>query len=126
ADLALPLALDESLCGLSPTQAEALWDHTPNLRAIVLKPMLLGVCACLDLAQRATLRGLAIVLSHTFDDRVALALSAALALAVGSPNVAHGLDLAGARFAGPPPLGFGRATLEPWDEPGLAVSCERP
>ncbi|HEY2409336.1 MAG TPA: enolase C-terminal domain-like protein [Polyangiaceae bacterium] len=126
ADLALPLALDESLCGLSPTQAEALWDHTPNLRAIVLKPMLLGVSACLELARRAKLRGLAVVLSHTFDDRVALGVSATLALGVGSRDVAHGLDLAGARFAGPPPLGFARATLEPWDQPGLAVSCERP
>jgi o-succinylbenzoate synthase len=122
-DLDLPVALDESLSGRSPAELDQLCERVPGVCAVVLKPMLLGVLGCLELAERAQARGLAVVLSHTFDDAPALAVSAALALAVGSTERAHGLDLRGARFVEKLP-GFRPGSLEPWTEPGLGLAAE--
>lgn len=86
----LPLALDESLQGLTPDAAEALWQ-TRGARAVVLKPTSLGgIDHCLTLAERATKAGLAVVISHTFEGQFAWRAAAAVALAL--PNgAAHGL-----------------------------------
>ncbi|HEX7670274.1 MAG TPA: enolase C-terminal domain-like protein, partial [Polyangiaceae bacterium] len=98
----VPLALDESL------QEPGVWARLePCLAelgcvAVVLKPMALGgLLACLDLAARATSRGLDVTVSHLFDGPVGLAAAAHLALAVGSRKRASGLDRHGGLGAWP-------------------------
>jgi o-succinylbenzoate synthase len=82
--VSLPLAADETL-----QHDDAVLDEIP-LAAAILKPMTLGGPArCLALADRAAARGIAVVLSHSFDGPVAR--SHALALAAVLPGVAAGL-----------------------------------
>jgi L-Ala-D/L-Glu epimerase len=87
----VPLALDESL-----QEPHALEAVPKGVRAIVLKPMALGIGRCIELAERAAALGLDVVVTHLFDGPVALAAAASLALAVASPDRASGL----ARHAG--------------------------
>ena len=78
----LPLALDESL-----VEGEVSLDDWSNVRAVVLKPMLLG--AALDgWLERASAAGLQSVFSAAFESGVGLAHIARLA----DPNCPAGLD----------------------------------
>ena len=114
-ELALGLAWDESL-----TQGEL---PAGPARALILKPSLLGgVSACATWAERGARLGAALVVSHAFEGPLGLALSAVVALCWGSEQLAHGLDLHGARLTpGAVPYLSG-AELAPWVEPGLGIS----
>jgi L-Ala-D/L-Glu epimerase len=88
----VPLALDEGL-----QQRYALDHFAPhlarlNVSTVVLKPMALGgLGRCINIAARARLMGLNVVISHLYDGPIALASAGALALVIGSPEVAQGL-----------------------------------
>lgn len=87
-DSPVPLAADESLAlpGAWPALAAVC-------RVLVLKPTLLGgLSACLALARDATSRGLAAVVTHTYDGPLALAAAAELAAALPGRVLACGLD----------------------------------
>jgi L-alanine-DL-glutamate epimerase-like enolase superfamily enzyme len=112
----LPLALDESLQGMSETEAVERWQRS-NACYLVLKPTALGGLAhCWRLAQRAHGAGLGVVISHCFEGPLAFRAAAALALALPG-GLAHGLA---------PHPGVANATLpvqsgslSSWTEPGL-------
>jgi L-Ala-D/L-Glu epimerase len=77
------VALDESLAGADDAWIADLLARGV-VRALVLKPMLLGgALRCLELAAMARAHGAAAVVSHLFDGPVALAACAHLALVVG-------------------------------------------
>jgi L-alanine-DL-glutamate epimerase-like enolase superfamily enzyme len=88
----VPLALDEGLL-----QRYALDHFAPhlarmNVKTVVLKPMALGgISRCINIAARARLMGLNVVISHLFDGPIALSVAGALAFAIGSPELAQGL-----------------------------------
>lgn len=83
----LPVALDESLVGMSP---EELVGH-PYARAVVLKPTLLGgVWRTLRLANEAKALGMAPVVSSSYEAGVGTGALVALAAAVGGEPA--GLD----------------------------------
>lgn len=87
----VPLALDESL--REPGRALRLLDQS-WLRAIVLKPMVLGgLLPSLEIANIVRGQGLDVVVSHLFDGPVAHAATTCLALAVASDEVDAGLGL---------------------------------
>ncbi|MEO6601661.1 MAG: o-succinylbenzoate synthase [Polyangiaceae bacterium] len=114
ADLGLPIAWDESLRG-------AELPASP-LRALVLKPTLLGgVSACAHWAEQAARIGADVVVSHAFEGPLGLALSAAVALSWGSESLAHGLDMDGARLAPNSVPFLSSAGLEAWSEPGFGL-----
>lgn len=115
----LPLALDESLQGLSENDVEArLVAERPA--ALVLKPTALGgLMHCHGLARRAREAGVAAVLSHCFEGELAWRATMSLALALDG-SLAHGLGpYAGLRA---PALTKGR--IATWSEPGLGVYGE--
>jgi o-succinylbenzoate synthase len=120
---AVPLALDESLQGLSPDDVEAAWVSRAA-RALVLKPTTLGgLCHCWQLAERAAASGVNAVLSHAFEGPLAWRAAAALALAL--PNgAAHGLGPHAALtgWPGATPLPVTRGSLQGWEEPGLGYA----
>ncbi len=88
----VPLALDESLDTPDAIERLGTVDVERGVRALVLKPTLLGgPTRVLALAERAHSLGIDVVLSHCFGGAVELALGAALALAVGTPTRAQGL-----------------------------------
>jgi len=119
ADVALPLALDESLTELTPAKLSGVATAPRGVRALVLKPSLVGgISACLDWAAAAESLGLEVILSHAFEGPLGLALSAALAIGLGSAPLAHGLDLDGARLANDALPYFVGGQLLPWSEPG--------
>jgi len=114
------LALDESLLELAPERAERSPLVHEAVRAVVLKPTLLGgVSASFAWAARARRHGLAVILSHAFEGPHGLALSAALALSIGAAERAHGLDLEGARLAPDVLSYFACGEIRPWREPGF-------
>ncbi|MGE5785200.1 MAG: enolase C-terminal domain-like protein [Myxococcales bacterium] len=87
----VPLAIDESL-----RDAQALERLTPhlsrlNIRAVVIKPALVGLSSALALAHCAENLGLDVVITHLFDGPIGHAIASSLALAVGTPTRAHGL-----------------------------------
>lgn len=114
-ELRLPYALDESLAaGARPR---------PNDAAVILKPTLVGgVSVCFALAQAAQVVGAQVVLSHAFEGPLGLALSAALALSIGSETTAHGLDLEGARLEHLNLPFFSGSDISYWNEPGFGLS----
>jgi o-succinylbenzoate synthase len=115
ADLALPLAWDESLAN---TELPTL-----PLRALVLKPTLLGgISACARFAGQAARMGAEVILSHAFEGPLGLALSASLALCWGSETLAHGLDLDGARLTPEAVPYLSGATLVAWHAPGFGLT----
>jgi o-succinylbenzoate synthase len=120
----LPLALDESLQGLSEQQVEALLRRT-HATAIVVKPMALGgLSHCHRLASLAQSLGVAVVVSHCFDGPFAFQATAALALAL-PPGLAHGLaPHAGLDAWALRQLPVTLGVLEAWQEPGLAAPAE--
>jgi L-alanine-DL-glutamate epimerase-like enolase superfamily enzyme len=120
----LPLALDESLQGLSEQEVEALLLRS-RARTIVVKPMALGGLAhCLRLATLAQGLGVGVVVSHCFDGPFAFRAAAALALALPA-GLAHGLaPHAGLDAWSPRALPVRSGTLELWQEPGLGAPAE--
>ena len=113
--LGLPFALDESLAaGATPRPGDA---------AVILKPSLVGgVSGCFALARAAQLFGAQVLLSHAFEGPLGLALSATLALSIGSATTAHGLDLEGARLEHLSLPFFSGSAIVPWNEPGFGLS----
>jgi o-succinylbenzoate synthase len=121
-DLGLPLALDESLLHLDPDGVALGPWRALGVRALVLKPSLLGgIAACAAWARLAAQIGADAVISHTFDGPIGLGSSAALALSVGSTHAAHGLDLEGARVEPAQLPAFANAQILPWSEPGFGL-----
>ncbi|HEX3775882.1 MAG TPA: o-succinylbenzoate synthase [Polyangiaceae bacterium] len=117
---AVPLALDESLsepaCALGGVNALV----ARGVAVFVLKPTLLGgVSPCIAWAKSAREAGAEAILSHTFDGPLGLALSASLALAIGSERMAHGLDLAGAQLSAESVPCFSGPELRAWTSPGF-------
>jgi L-Ala-D/L-Glu epimerase len=77
-----PLALDESLQGLS-SEALERWLTLGSVRVLVLKPTALGgFAACLDLARAARRHGRDVVVSHALEGPIGWAACAHLALAL--------------------------------------------
>ncbi len=113
----LPLALDESLQGLSPDEAAARVAASGALAAVLKPTALGGLSHCFALAEHARRGGAVCVLSHCFEGALAWRATVSLALALGG-DVAHGLA---------PYRGLGatmvsdRGKLDCWSEPGL---CE--
>jgi len=120
----IPLALDESLCGLDAADLEPLVRRS-RARVLILKPMLLGgLTHCLDLGRRAAALELDVVVSHCFDGPVALAAAGALALALPL-RMAQGLaPHAGLDAWQTVPLPIQDATLHTWTSPGLGPVAE--
>ncbi|HEY5956085.1 MAG TPA: enolase C-terminal domain-like protein, partial [Polyangiaceae bacterium] len=85
------LAIDESL-----RSADVLDEFTPHmdrlrLRAVVIKPALLGLVRALDIAKHAKGLGLDVIVTHLFDGPIGHATASSLALAVGTSKYAQGL-----------------------------------
>jgi o-succinylbenzoate synthase len=114
----VPLAWDESL-SLLATEGEA---RLAGARALILKPTVLGgISACYAWTQIAAQIGAEVIVSHTFDGPLGLALSGALALSIGSESFAHGLDLEGARLERSDFAFFSGTHIRPWSEPGFGA-----
>jgi L-alanine-DL-glutamate epimerase-like enolase superfamily enzyme len=85
--LPLPIALDETLFRDAET-ARAWLGH---VRAVVLKPMTLGLLGALRWAALAERAGAWVVVSHCFDGSLAACVYESLARVVATPGVAMGL-----------------------------------
>lgn len=130
-DSPIALALDETLQDRwlpgSGWQVVETWIEAAPYSALVLKPTVLGLAGCLDLARMAQRTGLEMVVSHCFEGPLALQACAHLALAIGGRG-AHGLarhaalgpwtDIAGLMVEGP--------GIEPARRigDGLGLDCE--
>jgi o-succinylbenzoate synthase len=114
----VPLALDESLQGLSESELDAkLRQLRP--RCLVLKPMALGgLDHCWQLAERAREQGADAVVSHCFEGPLGYRAAASLALALPR-GPAHGLGAHEALAGWGKSLGPAAASLSVWREPGL-------
>jgi len=123
----VPLALDEGLQKRYALDYFAPHMARLNMNTVVLKPMALGgLGRCINIAARARLMGLNVVISHLFDGPIALSVAGALALAIGSPELAQGLAPHPALLLDPMHgvrhIRNGR--LWSSDEPGLAIDRE--
>lgn len=89
AELALlvPLALDESLAEINPADLRSIG----GLRAIVLKPTVLGLERAMQFARVAAEQNLLAVISSSFESRVGLTCLARMAACLNSADVAVGL-----------------------------------
>lgn len=114
----LPLALDESLQGLTAGEVSSALERS-QARAVVLKPTELGGLAhCLELAQLARAASVGVVWSHCFEG--ALAWRAAAAAALAQPGgVAHGLAPHAGLTSDEASSLVRAGTLHTWSEPGL-------
>lgn len=122
-DLPLPFALDETL--RDESLSERLLE-TNQIRAVVIKPMVLGgLGASLAIAERATAHGTRYLVSHTFDGPIARAATAELALALQT-ELAAGLGLHPALALWPRHriAAIRGREITPHDEPGLGVHLE--
>ncbi|MEM8961388.1 MAG: mandelate racemase/muconate lactonizing enzyme family protein [Acidobacteriota bacterium] len=92
----IPIAVDETLHAPGGFDVAIQAARRGSLTTIVLKPMVLGLVACLDTARRAAALGLDSYLTHSFDGPVALAAAATAALVMPRPRnstpLACGLD----------------------------------
>lgn len=85
----MPVALDETLMELPPGQ----WAKLPGVRAVVLKPTLLGgFSSCRTQASAARSIGADVVVSSAFESGVGTWGCAALAAELQEPDTAAGLD----------------------------------
>ena len=122
-ELRLPYALDETL--LDAELSSRLLE-TGKVRAVVLKPTLLGgLRASFDIAERAAACGADYLVSHTFDGPIARAATAELALALQTPLAAGlgwhpGLDL----WTPHQTAAIRGRSIVPHDEPGLGLHFE--
>jgi o-succinylbenzoate synthase len=113
-----PLALDESLQGLS-SQALDRWLMLGSVRVLVLKPTALGgFGACLALAGAARRHGRDIVVSHALEGPIGWAACAHLALALAGRTPAGLWPLAHQRAPSPEVMGHEIAVPR---EPGLGA-----
>ncbi len=89
--LPLPWAADESL--MEPARAAALLALPRERRpaALVLKPALLGLARCFELADAAAARGLGVIVTHSLDGEPGFAAACALAQALPRPPWPCGL-----------------------------------
>ena len=122
-DLPLPFALDETLRdeGLAGRLLE-----TGKIRAVVLKPMVLGgFRASFDVAERAAECDADYLVSHTFDGPIARAGAAELALALQT-KLAAGLGPHPALELWPPHriAALRSRAIMPHDAPGLGLRFE--
>lgn len=117
-DLALPLALDESVAerGFEAACADA--------DVLVLKPMVLGLGRCIEIARAAHAKKL--IVSHCFDGPHAMAAARALALALGPGRPADGLGEHAALDAWRTraPAWLTGPRIEPWSAPGSGLDFE--
>ncbi len=110
----VPLAADESL------QDAALWPAlAASCRVLVLKPTTLGLARCLELGREAAARGLAVVVTHTFDGPVARAAATALARALPGRVLACALTLPAPADSVRAPLSVRAAAAEAPARPAL-------
>jgi o-succinylbenzoate synthase len=87
-NLPMPIALDESLMELTPENFTPL----PNLKAVVLKPTMLGFERSMQFARRALSLGIIPVVSSAFETGVGLTSLAELASVLNTTDVPVGLD----------------------------------
>jgi o-succinylbenzoate synthase len=83
-----PVAMDESLRELTPETLRPL----PNLKAIVLKPTLLGFERSMHFGRKATSMGITSVVSSAFETGLGLTALAELAACLNTTDVPVGLD----------------------------------
>ena len=83
----LPMALDESLLEISPTELPL-----PALKAIVIKPTLLGFEQALRFARAAQDKGVTPVISSAFESSLGLATLASMAAVIDNGRTPAGLD----------------------------------
>lgn len=93
--LPLPWAADESL--IEPARAAALLALPRDRRpaALVLKPALLGLARCFELADAAAARGVGVIVTHSLDGDIGHAAACALAQSLPQPPWPCGLALHG-------------------------------
>lgn len=87
----VPLAIDESLRNEAALELVAMHKSRLNLRAMVIKPALLGLLRAVALAEHGRHLGLDVVITHLFDGPIGLATAASFALGLGQSPAAHGL-----------------------------------
>ncbi len=90
-DFVLPVALDESLCEITP-DALASFD---GLEAVILKPTMLGLSHSLEYARAAGGQKMKAVVSSSFETGVGLTVLAHLAAALNESLTPAGLDTLG-------------------------------
>jgi O-succinylbenzoate synthase len=86
--LALPLAIDESLLEMEPEDLSGL----PKMKAVVLKPTLLGFEKTMRFARKALEVGMTPVISSSFESGVGITVLAQIATSLNLDNVPAGLD----------------------------------
>ena len=121
--LPLPFALDETL---RDEELSARLLGSGKIRAVVLKPMVLGgFRASFDAAERAAECGADYLVSHTFDGPIARAATAELGLALET-RLAAGLGWhPGLELWSPHETAAIRGrTISPHDQPGLGLHFE--
>lgn len=84
----IPLAIDEGLLEFSPVTLPSL----PGVRAVVLKPTILGLERAVRFARRARSLGMIPIISASFESGVGLLHLAHLAAAINEEDVPVGLD----------------------------------
>ena len=122
-DLPLPFALDESLRDDELSQRLL---ESGRIRAVVIKPMVLGgLRASFAVAERAAAHGAEYLVSHTFDGPIARAVTAELALALQT-ELAAGLGPHPALALWPPHriAAISGRQIVPHDVPGLGLHFE--
>lgn len=119
-ELPLPFALDESL---RDEELSCRLLASGGIRAVVIKPMVLGgMRASFAAAERAAAHGAEYLVSHTFDGPIARAATAELALALQT-ELAAGLGVHPALALWPPHhiAAIHGDRIEPHDAPGLGL-----
>ncbi len=110
--LAVPVALDETTREIAPEELSKF----ESVKAIVLKPTLLGLERALQFAQKAHVWGITPVIGSSFESGLGLSLLAHIAAAVNSDDVPAGLDtyswLADDIIKGSLPVKNGRINIE--------------
>lgn len=90
-DPPIPFAVDESLAGPDGDEALARALACDHIRAVVLKPTLLGgLMRCWSIAQKARAAGRRTIISHLLEGPIARAACAHLALAIGPETAGLG------------------------------------
>jgi o-succinylbenzoate synthase len=118
----VPIALDETLADLSCEPGMAATLRECGVHALILKPTLLGgVSACCAWAETARAAGAEVIVSHAFEGPLAFAVSATLALSIGSELCAQGLDPAGARLTEAQAPSFMSSEIRAWSAPGFGL-----
>ena len=121
--LPLPFALDETL--RDPDLTERLLD-TGKIRAVVIKPMVIGgLRAAFAAAEHAASHAVPYLVSHSFDGPIGRAVTAELALALQT-ELAAGLGSHPALALWPPHriAAIEGREIVPHDEPGLGLQFE--